>query len=157
MSFNPNAFMDEAPGGKLDTALEPPREGEYMFTPESCEISEQTSTKPEHAGKSWPRMTIQWRLMDEAEKQRLGRDNVFVRQQFLLDTDPTTGRLDFGKGKNVRLGSIYEALGMNDGTGTPNRINNASGTLVLGRVTHTSAKNDPETKYAEVSRVAKVV
>jgi hypothetical protein len=152
--FDPNAFMTEAPGTALDTRYDVIKEGEYLMSPDpdSVKVTAMTSNKPEHAGKSWPQLTIMWNILDESEKQRLGRDKLQVRQQFLLDTN-TSGGLDWGKGKNVRLGQIFEALGMNDGTGTIEKIKN--GGIVLGRVSVTAKEGDPDTKYANVARVAK--
>ncbi len=46
-------------------------------------------------------------------KEFLGRDNVTVRQSIMLDTDES-GRLDIGRGKNVSLGRLREAVNKNN-------------------------------------------
>jgi hypothetical protein len=143
--------MNETATNPLDTQVEGCREGEYQMVADSVDFEAIQGKKD--PSKTYPRLTIQWNILDEAEKARLGRDKVTCRQQFLLDVNES-GRLDWGKGRNVRLGQIFDAMGMNDGTGSIGRI--MGGPMVRGRVVVNSNPNDPERKYSEVVRVAKL-
>ena len=82
--------------------------------------------------------------------QELGRDEITVRDQFLLDVN-ADGQLDTGPDRNVYLGSRREAVGLNDGAFSPAQFRGAGPALI--RVTHRSNDKDPSIKYAEVSRV----
>lgn len=57
-------------------------------------------------------LDITWKIDDDAVTQATGIANPTVRQSVFLDmTD--SGGLDFGKGKNVNLGRLREALHQN--------------------------------------------
>lgn len=150
--FDANEFMNQSAGVALDTRIENPKEGEYTMVAEDLTL-ETFDRKDPTKGGPLLRCTIVWNLLDEAEKARLGREKLTCRQQFLLDLTPD-GKLDFSKGKNIRLGQIYEALGMNDGSGTFERIKN-SGQMVRGQLKHRADDKDSSVKYAEIVRVAK--
>jgi hypothetical protein len=62
--------------------------------------------------KSFLKLNLQYSIDDPALRTALGRDEVVKFDNFLLDmTD--AGTLDFGRGKNVRLGRLREACGQN--------------------------------------------
>lgn len=57
-------------------------------------------------------LDIQWSIEDQSVKAALEKDKVIVKQGIMLDlTD--TGGLDMGKGKNIGLGRLREAIGCN--------------------------------------------
>lgn len=148
MTFDPQAFLNQAAGVKLDEQRELPAEGEYLAIASEPKVEMKTSTK---TGKPFYTFEITWDLQDQAELQRLGRDRVTVRQQGFLDVKED-GSLDFGKQKNISLGILFAALGMNDGSGSLGRI---AGQMARVKVSHRPDANNPERVYAEVSRVTK--
>lgn len=147
MTFDPQAFLNQAAGVKLDEQRELPAEGEYLAIANEPKVEAKTSKE----GKPFYTFEISWDVQDQAELQRLGRDKLPVRQQGFLDVKED-GSLDFGKQKNITLGQIFAALGMNDGSGTLARI---AGQMARVKVSHRPDRNNPERIYAEVARVGK--
>lgn len=84
-------------------------------------------------------------------KDIIGRDSAIVRQDIMLDLNDA-GMLDFGKGMNVALGRLREAIGLN-------RPGEAwSFPMFVGRqakvnVVHRADPQDPSKLYAEVKGV----
>ncbi len=99
----------------------------------------------------------QWELncivLDEAVKKKLGRERVTVRARVNLDLSDA-GMLETGPNKNVTLGQLRDALGQNKPGWKPSDILGAG--PFIGRVKHTANKDNPEIKYADVSRFGKV-
>lgn len=95
-----------------------------------------------------------WEVLDEDLKKELGLSKVTVRQSLWLDlTDQ--GKLDTGPAKNVRLGRLRDAFGLND----PSRefsFDQMLGQIALITVTNNPDKNDPETIYANVTKVGTI-
>ena len=84
-------------------------------------------------------------------KELLGRDKVTVRQGIMLDiTD--SGGLDMGKGRNIGLGRLREAIGLNT-PGQPFSFSMVAGRVAKVNVSH---RIDGENIYAEVKGVAKL-
>jgi hypothetical protein len=73
----------------------------------------------------------------------------------MLDLDPNGG-LDMAEGKNVGLGRLREALGLNDPTESFS-FNMLPGRMAKVRVGHREDSRDPEIKYAEVQAVVALV
>lgn len=147
MAFDPQAFLNQAAGVKLDEQRELPAEGEYLAVASEPKVEAKTNKE----GKGFYTFEIVWDIQDQAELQRLGRDRLPVRQQGFLDVTES-GALDFGRQKNIVLGQIFAATGMNDGTGTLARI---AGQMARVKVSHRPDKNNPERVFAEVTRVGK--
>lgn len=147
MTFDPQAFLTQTTGVKLDEQRELPAEGEYLAVAGEPKIEQKTNKE----GKTFYTIEIPWEIQDQAELQRLGRDRLPVRQQGFLDVKDD-GSLDFGKQKNITLGQIFAALGMNDGSGSISRI---QGQMARVKVSHRPDKNNSERVYAEVGRVTK--
>lgn len=62
-------------------------------------------------GKDWSFLDVTYEIDDPAVKAALGRDKVSLTQGIGLDF--TAGSLDYSKGKNVNLGRLREACGLN--------------------------------------------
>lgn len=158
MSFDPNQFMNQ-PSDPMATVFENIKEGEYTFMVDTeIEFTEiKWNDKNTGEPRSAPLMRVPLVLLDAgqgaAEKHRLGRDKITVRCDITLDVT-NTGQLDNGPNKNVLLGQLRDALGQNTPGWTPNQLKSAG--PILGKVTHRADKNDPQKKYAEVKKFAKV-
>lgn len=147
--FSPEQFLDMQVTESNDTRTIPVPVGEYTAVAEEVKCRQWQSKKdPSMAGLT---LDITWSVDDAAVKELLGRDKVTVKQGIMLDlTD--AGGLDMGKGRNVGLGRLREALGLN----TPGQP--FSFMMVSGRVAKISVSHriDGENIYAEVKGVAKM-
>jgi len=106
--IDPESFMSQTVEGSNSTENIQPPNAEYLAVIDSVKI---------RTPKSSVILDITW-LIDDASGELAkvtGRDENKVRQSIFLDlTD--SGGLDMGQGKNVHLGRLREALGMNEGT-----------------------------------------
>lgn len=92
-------------------------------------------------------------IMDESVKALLDRQTVIVPRDIWLDMGPDNRTLLTSDGKNVDLGRLREALRQNNQPGWTFAALPGAGPLKV-TVKHRADRNDPERKFAEVSRVA---
>jgi hypothetical protein len=149
MSFDPATFLNTTVEGELDTKVTPCPVGEYLG------ISEKVDVKPwasKDGSSSGLKVIILWDIQDENVKALLGRDKILVPQDIMLDLTEEGG-LDMGKGKNVGLGRVREALDMNK-PGEPFAIGNMQGRMATVVVSHRTGQT-AEDIFHEIKRVAK--
>lgn len=147
--FSPEQFLEMQVTDSNDTKLTPIPVGEYTALPDKVEVK--SWAKKDDPSVSGLKLVINWSIDDPAVKELLARDKVTARQDIMLDlTD--SGGLDMGKGRNVGLGRLREATGLN----TPGQP--FSFTMLLGRPAKISVSHriDGEAIYAEVKGVAKL-
>jgi hypothetical protein len=147
--FNPEEFLDTQITESNSTVSTPIPAGEYLAV-----ISGQKARQWQ--GKKDPTMTgvaldIEWELDDQAVKDLLERDKVVAKQGIMLDMNDA-GQLDMGKGKNIGLGRLREALNLNV-PGQAFSFNMLQGQMARVAITH---RIDGENIYAEVKSVTKV-
>jgi hypothetical protein len=149
--FNPEAFMNASIEGALDTKVTPCPVGEFhaismKVEPKSGEIS-----KGDRIGETWAMLEVTWEINDEEAKRVTGREIVRSKQAVMLDLTPE-GMLDLGKGKNVRLGKLRDALGQNDPSvsWSPTMLLGQSAVVVVG---HRPDPKDSSIVYDEVTGV----
>lgn len=147
--FSPEQFLDMQVTEPNDTKTIPVPVGEYTAVAEEVKCRQWQSKKdPSMAGLA---LDIKWSIDDAAVKELLGRDKVTVNQGIMLElTD--SGGLDMGKGRNIGLGRLREALGLN-APGQPFSFMMVSGRVAKISVSH---RIDGENIYAEVKGVAKM-
>lgn len=149
--FDPDAFLTTTTTDAMDTRFDPIAVGEYPGIPEKLEVRQFNGTKD--PSKTYTSLDITWDVDAPGEKARLGRDKLSVRQSLFLDMS-AAGGLDTGKGKNIGLGRLREALNLNT-PGVPFSFND-----LIGRgparisVTHRSGAGDEI--FAEVKGVARL-
>lgn len=144
--FNPDIFLQSTTSEANDTKKIPCPVGEYVA------IAEKVTARPWQSKdglQSGLALDIIWAIDDPQAKEVTGRDNVQVKQGIMLDL-LENGGLDMGKGKNVGLGRLREACGLN----TPGQP--FSPMMIQGRaakvfVTH---RADGEDIYDEIKKVA---
>lgn len=147
--FDPAQFLEQQTTEANDTKLVPVPVGEYTALIEKVDARQWTSKKdPSVSGIS---LDVTWEVDDSTVKQLLGRDKVTVKQGIMLDMSETGG-LDMGKGKNVGLGKLREAVGLNV-PGQPFAFSMLAGRVAKVRVEH---RVDGENIYSEVKAVAKL-
>ena len=148
-AFDAEQFMNQEFSEANDTKSIPCPEGDYLGLTESAELRSWVSKKD--PSKSGLTLDIAWIVEDEGVKQELNRDKVVVRQGIMLDLTPE-GNLDMGKGKNIQLGKLREALGLNV-AGQPFSFN-----MIPGHTARISVKHDDPDQndniFAKVRAVA---
>ena len=147
-TFDPTTFLNQQFDEALDTKVVPCPVGEYPALAEKVDVKTWSSRDGSSSGL---KLEIIWDIQDDNVKQLLGRDTVRVPQQQMLDLTET-GQLDFGKGKNVGLGRIREALGLNT-PGEPFAFSMIQGRMANVAVSHRAAGED---QYAEIKRIAAI-
>lgn len=152
--FDPNAFMQSAVD-PMSTQMEVVPEGDFRFmidadpkqlTPKNIKG---TSSKTGEPYDFW-QIELNCLLLDDAVKQRLGREKVTVRLRLNLDLNPS-GQLEVGPNKNVGLGQLRDALGQNKPGWSPAQLLGAG--PFIGKVKHTTTDKGT---FADIQRVAKI-
>lgn len=147
--FNPDTFLDQQFTEANSTQMVPVPVGEYTAVIKDVKARQWQSKKdPSIAGLT---LDITWDVDSPEVRELLGRETVTVKQGIMLDlTD--SGGLDFGKGRNVGLGRLREALDLN----TPGQA--FSFAQLPGRVAKISVSHriDGEQIYTDVKGVAAV-
>lgn len=149
MTFDPTTFLNTTVDEAMDTKLIPVPAGEYLAVADKVDIKQWAAKDGSSSGL---KLEISWSIDDPEVKSLLGRDNIKVQQQQMLDlTDE--GNLDLGKGKNTGLGRIREALDLNT-PGEPFSFGMIQGRLAKVAVSHREYQGDI---FAEVKKIAKPV
>ena len=147
--FSPEQFLDMQVTESNDTKVIPVPVGEYLGVVEEVKVRTWTSKKdPSQSGLT---LDVVWLIDDANVKALLGREKVTVKQGIMLDMTEAGG-LDMSKGRNIGLGRVREATGLN----TPGQPFAAS--MLTGRMAKVKVKHrvDGENIYAEVESTAKV-
>lgn len=150
MSLDPNAFLQMTVEGANSTQLELPEEGDYMAMIADITPREIKFQSGERAGQVGTGLDITWQIENPEVKEKLGYTPK-PRQSMILDLTPSGG-LDMGKGKNVTLGRIREAVGQNkDGQAWGPLM--LKGQVATITVKHVTDKDDPSKIYLNVRGV----
>lgn len=151
--FDPQAMLDATIEESMSTSVIPCPVGEYPATIKEVKLRRWTSTKdPSLAGIA---ADIFWSIDDQNVLQLLDRKELVVKQGLMLDTTDTGG-LDCGKGKNVSLGKLREAVNLNS-PGRPFSLNQLPGRAAKVKVGHRPDNKDNSIIYAEVNAVTALV
>ena len=105
-SFDPAVFLNQTYDESNSTQSVPCPVGEYIAIAEKVDVKTWSSRDGSSSGL---KVEIVWDIQDDAVKALLEKSKVTSRQQQMLDLTET-GQLDFGKGKNVGLGRLRDAL-----------------------------------------------
>lgn len=147
--FSPEQFLDIQITESNDTKVIPIPVGEYMAVVKEVKVRPwQSKSDPSKAGIA---LDLIWSIDDAGVKQLLGRDEVNTKQGVMLDMTEAGG-LDVGKGRNISLGRLREAVGLNT-PGQPFSFGMLTGRVAKVKVEH---RVDGDAIYAEVKGVAKV-
>ena len=150
MSFDPAKFAERTYTEANDTKRTPIPAGEYIALIEATKIS--TWTKKDDPTKSGLRLDVTWSIDDAGVKALLGRDKVTTIQGIMLDLTEDGEDLDMGKGRNVDLGKLREATGLNN-PGQAFAFSQFPGRLAKIMISH---RVDGDTIRADVKSVTKV-
>ena len=148
--FDINTFLDQTTTEANSTQALPVPVGVYTAIIDDITARQWQSKKdPSLSGIT---LDVKWSVDDGSVKQLLDRQQVFVRQGIMLDITPAGG-LDFGKGKNVSLGRLREAVDLNQ-PGVPFSFAMLKGRIAKIQVEHRI--DDQSIPRAEVKAVARL-
>jgi len=146
--FNPEEFLDMQITEENSTKAIPVPAGEFVAVVEKVDMK--SWAKKDDPSVGGLKLEVTWNIDDQSVKDTLERDKVSCKQQIMLDlTD--SGGLDMGKGKNVGLGRLREAVGLNV-KGQPFSFTMLTGRLAKVKVEH---RVDGENIYSEIKAVSK--
>lgn len=96
-------------------------------------------------------LDITWKIDDPVVAEATGIETPSCRQSIFLDV-AENGTIDFGKGKNINLGRLREALGQNR-SGAPWSFG-----MLVGQIAKvkTKQRKDGENIYTDVTAVTKL-
>jgi hypothetical protein len=154
MAFDLDEFMNAAVQSAGDTKYAICPQGEFpMMLDTDVKVNEISGTS-EKTGEPYHFHVLEAQCIVQDDKVRadLGRDKVTVRLRVNLDIE--NGRLEEGKGKNIRLNQLREALGQNTPGWKMAQLRGAG--PFMGKVIHRPNEKDPERPFAEVSRVSAI-
>jgi hypothetical protein len=145
--FDPAVFLDQTINEANSTSRVPIPVGEYNGMTGEVDIKQAQNKKD---GSTLTFLEIPIQIDSEEVKALLGlKENPTVRYSALLDFSESGG-LDTGKGKNVGLGRIREATGLNV-PGQPFQFRQLAGRAIRVAIKH---RVDGDDIYAEVKSVA---
>ena len=144
MSIDPDALLNQAHEDANSTRLIPFPEGEFQAVIQSVEAVTFTFKKGERAGQEGVRLVVEWEATDESVREIMKRDPK-IRQNIFLDLDG--GNLDMSEGRNITLGRLREAVGMNQ-EGQAFAMSSLEGQTAIIRVSH---RMDEENIRADVT------
>lgn len=156
--FDPKTFLSSN-SGPMSTSITPCPEGTYTAIVSGegnledwfreVEWKDKKTGEPRSAASA----RIPFIITDDAVRAKLERDTVTVFYDVFLDLTPD-GKLDTGRDKNVKIGQLREALGQNSANWEFSNLRGAGPVMV--KVSQRSDPRDPQTKYAQIDRVARV-
>jgi hypothetical protein len=147
--FNPDQFLDMQVTEANSTEAIPVPVGEYTAVIGEVKCRPwQKRDDPSVAGLA---LDLSWDIDDSAVKELLGRDKVKCKQGIMLDLTESGG-LDMGKGKNVGLGRLRDAVDLNR-AGEPFAFSMLVGRIAKVKVEH---RVNGDQIFAEIKAVAKL-
>lgn len=147
--FSPEQFLDMQVNETNDTKITPVPVGEYTALIDKVDVK--SWQKKDDPSVSGLKLSVLWQIDDEAVKTLLGRDKVTSQQDIMLDLTESGG-LDMGKGRNVSLGRLREAVGLNI-AGQPFSFSMLTGRMAKVKIGH---RVNGEDIYSEVKGTAKL-
>lgn len=142
-TFNPDTFLNTESTEANATQYTPCPEGEFNASIKAI--------KPRVLTDGRAVLDVTWIVDDETARQETGMAEPSVRQTLWLDVTESGG-LDFGKGKNVGLGRLRDAVGQNQ-SGKPWAPGMLVGQVAKVKVAHSIDKRDNVTINADVKAV----
>ena len=148
MTFDADSFLNSAVSGANSTKVVPCPIGEYPAVIDKISARQWQSKDGTKTGVA---LDVSWSVEDDTAKATTGRDIVNVRQGIMLDLTPD-GAVDTAEGKNVALGRLRAAVGLNDPS-VEFAFNQLPGRMAKVKVSQRPDDRDPEIVYAQVDAV----
>jgi len=144
--FDPTSFMDATFEGVNDTKVTPIPIGDW---PAIIEEPKMVEWKSRDGLKSGWKLSMNMKIDSPEVASVTQREVNKVRHDVMLDLTEA-GMLDMGKGKNIGLGRLREACGLNK-PGEPFSFRMFDGKMIKARIGH---RVDGEDIFSEVKAVA---
>lgn len=115
--FDESTFLQSTITGALDTTRPIIPVGSYTGAIKEIKGRQNAGTKPTNQGKIYTSLdlSVELQLTPEAQAEmNLDQPNITRRYSIMIDLNESGNGLDMGKGKNVSLGQLRDALGQND-------------------------------------------
>ena len=155
MAFDPQSFMEMSTDDEMDTSIPAITPADYAalikkVTPHPLKDKDTGQTRTDTI-----RLQVDYLIVDDELKAlREMPEGVPVSDSIFIEFTPEGG-FATATGKNVRLGALREALGLN-GAGFNLGLLNGAGPLLI-RIKNTPNEDDPEAEpYNNVQRVAAI-
>ena len=143
-AFDPNSFLNTEVTESNATVYTPIPEGEFPA------VIKKINPRVLTDGRAV--LDVTWTVKDDAVSEEVGMAEPMARQTLWLDLTES-GMLDFGKGKNVQLGRLRDALGQNV-SGKPWQPGMLVGGAGKIKIKHSIDRRDGVTIQADVAAVA---
>jgi hypothetical protein len=150
MNVNPQDFLDQTVTGQNSTQRIPVPAAEYPALIDKVEYRQMNL--PSQPGEIRHVCDVTYSIDDANVKEITGLPKPTVRQTLWLDLT-ADGKLDMSKGKNVDLGRLREALGLNDPE-KPFSFSQLKGMACFIKVEHNPSK-DGKDVFANVASVGR--
>lgn len=145
MNFDAEAFQNAVFSDANSTRTMPWPEGEYTGTIKKAEIRSGTISKGERQGQPWAGLSVQV----EVDRSFLPEGVSSVASGMVMLDLTDAGGLDMRPGRNVNLGRLREAAGLNQ-PGQPFSFPMLEGRTVKISTGTRVDKSDPELQYTEI-------
>lgn len=142
--FQVDDILNSTTEGAMETSFTPVPEGEWRGSCSKVEARAVGEQKDKIV------MDVHWTINDPQVLEATGMEAPSVRQSIFLDRN-LAGGLDLGKGKNVALGKLREAVDQNGPT--PWSPGMLVGSVAVVRVAHRQHEGNT---YADVKAVAHI-
>jgi hypothetical protein len=146
--FDADSFLNSVVTGANATKVVPCPVGEFPGVIDKIAARQWQSADGTKTGVA---LDVTWSVEDDEAKAVTGRDVVSCRQGIMLDLTPD-GAVDMAEGKNVGLGRLRAAVGLNDPS-VEFSFNQLPGRMGKIKVGHRPDNRDPEIIYAQVDAV----
>jgi len=149
-TFNVDTFLEAVQPADISTAQVLVPAGEYPARIDSFDKPMIITTG---AGETRYKVNVNWAIEDDDVRELTGYDKPIVRQNLWLDLNEEGTALDNSPGKNVKIGQLLEALGMD--VSKPWSFPDLLGQSAIAHVTHNPGTGaNADVFYANVTRVA---
>ncbi len=144
MSFDAQALLNATTAEANSTKLLPAPVGDYVGQVSKVDVKSGVSKS---TGEIWCRLEL-YLESEDPKLEQIGMKKKNFRADALLELTPM-GTIDTGQGKNVALGRMREAAGLNQ-PGQPFSLGMFQGQVFKFTVEHQPDQNDPEKIYERV-------
>lgn len=146
--FNAEQFMQSTYNEANSTRLKPVPPGEYVGVIEPIDAKNFSSGISQKTGEPWARLDVYIECADQRIQDACGVPSRRIKAGIMLDMTPSGG-LDMSEGKNITLGRLREAVGLNK-PGQPFSFPQLGGKLVKISVQHRPDPKDASIIYEDV-------
>lgn len=148
--FDAQSFLNQAQSSGFETKFTQVEPGEYPA--QIKKLGYRTMPQKDDPSKDSHIVDITYVIEDARQKEVTGLAEPSVRQSIFLDL--IDGKLDKSKNKNIGLGRVLEALGLNDGRDWA--FNDLMGRPCMVKVEQSPNLKSPTDPFVNVTKVGKL-